>query len=376
MADQLRVAIVGLGAVARAVHLPILRRRTDRFSLAAICDLSPSALNAVGDRFDVPDDRRFDDLARMLESVEADVLVVLTSGSHTAEILLGLDHGLSVFTEKPLAYTRREVAEIEEALSGRRDRLMLGYMKTYDPAVSMAAEATAGRGRPRSVEVTVLHPTAESQLVNSDLDPIIVDGAEKAVEGVRRLSQELETEALGPAAGELGALYSHVLLGSVVHDLAVMRSLGVEVEEVVHAERWPAEAHPPSVAISARSGDGVRVSIRWHYLAGYPAYREEVRWHDERGSIELTFPAPYLLRAPTTLRIRSGSEGSTDSRVFRSPVESFEEELLAMYRMVVDGEVPLSGTAEGMADIVTCQGVARRVGEAEGVTVGGEAGSG
>ncbi|MBA2373413.1 MAG: gfo/Idh/MocA family oxidoreductase, partial [Chloroflexi bacterium] len=40
--EPLRVAVIGLGAVAQAVHLPLLDRLTDRFRVAAIADLSPS----------------------------------------------------------------------------------------------------------------------------------------------------------------------------------------------------------------------------------------------------------------------------------------------------------------------------------------------
>lgn len=375
MADQVRVAIVGLGVVARAVHLPILTRRSDRFRLAGICDLSPTALAVAGERFGIPPRLRFRNLDEMLSAVDADVLAVLTSGSHSFEITRGLASGMAVFTEKPLAYTRREVSELEEAVEDRADRLMLGYMKVHDPAVAAAARETAGRGRPRSVEVSVLHPTAASQLVHSDMDPHHVDLDPEIREELDHASRALEREALGPAAEALGRVYSGVLLGSVVHDLAVMRALGVEIAEVDHIERWPTGVHPPSLAISARSSDGVRVCIRWHYLEGYPTYREEVRWHGQSGSVELTFPAPYLLRAPTILRVISGSEDAVIERVFRSPVEAFEEELLALHRMVVDGEAPPSGLAQGKADIVTCQQIAVRLGEAEGVAVGGEAGS-
>lgn len=186
-------------------------------------------------------------------------------------------------------------------------------------------------------------------------------------------NRELEKQALGAAADALGSLYSGVLLGSVVHDLAVMRTLGVKLDVVDRAERWPAEAFPPSVSVQGRSAEGVSVSIRWHYLESYPQYREEVRWHDNEGSVELVFPSPYLLHAPTELMVRSGTTEGTYEERFQSPVDAFDEELKAFHAMVTAGEPPRSGVAEGAEEVVTCLKIAGRLAAEESVTLGGEA---
>lgn len=370
MSDRVRLAIVGLGAVARAVHLPILKRRSDLFEIAGVFDLSPIASAHVGDRFGV--EAQFDDLETMLDTTEPDALAVLNSGSHTEAILAGLARDLPVFCEKPVAYTMREAEEIINQLDGREAMLMVGYMKAYDPAVVAAEKLVAGR-RARSVEVVVLHPSTQSQLATSELEPEPVVVPQEVMSRLRGLSRELQREALGGAAEELGDVYSTVLMGSVVHDLAVMRSLGVVVAHVDHAERWPAKSLDTSVAVSARTTDDVRISIRWHLLPGYPSYREEVRWHDETGSIELIFPSPYLLRAPTELRSSVALDGGADHRLVRSNVEAFEEELLAFHTMVTDAVPPINGIAEGLQDIRTCQRIAARLAERERLDLGGEA---
>ena len=40
----LRIGVIGCGLIAQVMHLPYLRELSDRFSLEAICDLSPSVL--------------------------------------------------------------------------------------------------------------------------------------------------------------------------------------------------------------------------------------------------------------------------------------------------------------------------------------------
>lgn len=372
MTQPIRVAIVGLGAVARAVHLPILRRLRDLFELSAICDISAASRAHCGDRFGFPRERQFSELETMLESVETDALMVLTSGSHSREVLAGLERDLVVFCEKPLAYTRREAEEIEGALGGARDRLMIGYMKLYDPAVEAAAELVGERETPRAVDVTVLHPSAGAQLASSHHSPVSDDLSLEMAEALAGAERKLEQEALGEAADGIGPVYSGVMLGSVVHDLAVLRALGITLAEIDHVERWPEGAHPPSLKIAARTGDGVRVGIDWHYLEGYPEYREEIRWHDSRGSVELVFPTPYRLHAPTSLHVRDSSGDAVNEIHRHSPVEAFERQLLAFHAMATDGGEPKAGAVEGAADIWTCQRMAARLAESEKLIIGGE----
>ena len=375
MSDRIRIAVVGLGTVARAVHLPLLSRRTDLFDIAGVCDLSTAALATVGERFGVPARCRFNDLEQMLDGVEADAVAVLTSGSHTATVLSVLDRGMAVLCEKPLATTRREADAMAAAVGGRNDRLMLGYMKLYDPAVRRAAELLAA-GHTRAADVTVLHPSGEAQLATSELGPGVFPLPPDLAARARAAQRDLDAQALGDAAAAtLGPLYSQVLLGSVVHDLAVLRGLGIEITTVDHAQRWPVHSVPGSLAFSGRTDGGVRVSLRWHYLRDYPVYRERVHCHQERGSVELEFPSPYVLRAPTVLHHVTASGDGAGTWRFESFVEAFEEQLLAFHRMVTTGAPPAAGVAEGRADIVTCQRIAARIAVGEGLAVTGEAAS-
>jgi len=48
---RVRLGVVGLGAVAQAVHLPLVTRRRDLFEVTAVCDLSAALAERVTDRF-------------------------------------------------------------------------------------------------------------------------------------------------------------------------------------------------------------------------------------------------------------------------------------------------------------------------------------
>lgn len=359
---------MGLGAVAQAVHLPLLAKHPERFRIDALCDVSPGTRDGVAARYGVPAERLFATAGELFAAPGLDAVAILTSGSHAGLAAAATGAGLAVFCEKPLAYALGEVDELAAA----EPVLQLGYMKVYDPAVERAAAALATRPAPRSVEVTVLHPPSAPQLAHAGLLPLAGDvGADVLDRLVAEEAAVLE-RALGDSPTWLAQVYADVLLGSVVHDLAVLRALTGAQLEIEDADVWPGEA-AGSLSLAGRFPSGARVSIRWHYLERYPAYREEVRIHDERGSVELVFPAPYLLHAPTVLTVVDADEEAERVTSTRSTVEAFERQWLAFEALVREGEPPRAGIAEGREDILVCQAAARALAARHDVELGGEA---
>jgi myo-inositol 2-dehydrogenase/D-chiro-inositol 1-dehydrogenase len=371
MTDPIRLGIAGLGAVAQAVHLPILERLSDRFRIAAVADVSPHLLEVIGERFRVPAASRFASLNAMVDGAELEALMILTSGSHGEAILRGLEAGLAVFVEKPLAWTLAEADVIGAHLAAKpAGRLQVGYMKLYDPAVEQAAAAVAERDRVgaiRSIDVRVLHPSPARQLAHAHLLPPPTDIALETLAAFHAEDERLHAIALGPGAGPFGRLYADVVLGSIVHELAVMRALAGDPVAIDGVDAWPPDVWPASVSISGRLGDGARFTIRWHYLPDHPAYREEVRVVTDYAAIELEFPSPWLLNAPTPLRVSTLDGVDRTDVEFRSVREAFERELLAFHSLVVDGTPARAGLAEGRADIVTSQRVIGRLAALTGV---------
>ena len=142
----LRVGVIGAGAVTSTIHLPILTRRRDLFEVAGLYDLNLGAVNALGERFGISTEKRFSDVAEMFSNTELDAVLILNSGSHADLVKLALQAGLEVFCEKPLAYTKRELHEIREALKQSKNHLMIGYMKSHDPSVKRTAELITKEG--------------------------------------------------------------------------------------------------------------------------------------------------------------------------------------------------------------------------------------
>src|SRR3989440_11068139 len=114
------------------MHLHYLRELSDRFEIAALCDLSRTVVDSVGEAYGV--ERRFTDWTALLE-VPMDAVLVLTTGSHEPMAVAAAQAGRHVFIEKPIALSEAEGQAIIAAGKKAGVRLMVGYMKRYDPAV-------------------------------------------------------------------------------------------------------------------------------------------------------------------------------------------------------------------------------------------------
>jgi predicted dehydrogenase len=387
----IRLGVLGLGAVAQVVHLPLLARRPDLFTVAAICDLSPEVTDAMGQRYGIPTTGRFGALDDMLDAGGLDAVMILARGSHAPAVHAAFDRRLPVFCEKPLAYT---TAEVDALIAAEPDLghppILVGYMKQYDLAVIEAARVLADIDDIRCIEATVLHPTGASQLAFARVvGPSAPLPAQLTAAGDAE-DRTLWNSALGGADEATWRAYRGALVSSLAHELSIMRSFGTAPATVDFVDIWRQSSryaerdpgrdrksfgdHPPSITAVGTLPAGGRYSLAWHYLPDFPAYRETVRVVHGQGTVELVFPSPYLLQAPTELTI-SGRDGDAERRVLRrSTTEAFETQLEAFHAMVRDGVAPRSGMADGRADILDCQRFVAAFAAHTGLAVGGEVG--
>jgi predicted dehydrogenase len=318
-----RVAVVGLGHVARHVHLPLLAKLDGHFEVTAVCDAQPGYASDVARRLGIRGSGVFSDARSMFGCGEFEAVLLLTSGSHASLAVEALKRGYPVFCEKPLAHTADEAALV----AGAGDRLMLGYMKQYDPAVTEAVGALDPSAI-RHIDVSVLHPP--ERFPETDWTP-----------SARALPRS--NPPTPPAhTGDREHWEYRAVLDSACHDVALIRLLaGVAELEVDAAVSWSARGvEPGSLEFSGPLPRG-RYTVRWHFLPDYPEYEERVRVHTEDGTHDLSFTNPYFF---------GGDSG-------------FERELLAFHSFVTTGAPPLSSTAEGTADIRTAVAVLRALGK-------------
>ncbi|WP_308797307.1 Gfo/Idh/MocA family protein [Agromyces silvae] len=376
--SRIRVAVIGLGAISRTAHLPLIARNAEQFELAALVDLSAERAAGVAARHGVPGSACFRSAAELAEAVEAgrlavDAAILATAGSHGADTLRLVQAGIRVLAEKPLSYSLAELDALRDAAGSRgidlADWVRVGYMKEYDPAVARARELLDGVEL-RAVRVEVMHPLDGAQLAFAHLPAPPADVSGDALAAATATTAAVVDGAVGAELpARLRTLYTNVILGSIVHDIGVLRQLTGGLGEVRIAEHWGARM-PGSLHLRGRlARDETPWSIDWHYIDGYPQYRETITFHHEHGTIELEFGVPYVLNLPTVLRVTSAEPGlgATVSESRWMQEEAFENELQALAALV-RGERPAGASVdEAEADVRTGQRMLRALARSEDV---------
>ena len=180
--------------------------------------------------------------------------------------------------------------------------------------------------------------------------------------------------AIGTETGTVfRSLYTDVIAGSLIHDISLLRSLLGPITSIDSAAQWGQGADAGSLEFGGTIGNSARVHMHWHYLADYPDYHETVRIHHSTGTLELEFTVPYLLNAPTELRIVARAGAGESRSVVRDVTEAFESELIAFHRLAAEGIAAPTGIAEGRVDLVTALQLGRALAASQNITIGGEA---
>ncbi|MGH2369941.1 MAG: Gfo/Idh/MocA family protein, partial [Chloroflexota bacterium] len=104
--DRVKIALVGCGSIARAMHLPGITTIEEMGlgQLVAVCDTVEEMARTAAERFGVP--RFFSSLEALFAGADFDLLVNTTPiPQHVPVTLAALRAGKHVYTQKPMAST-------------------------------------------------------------------------------------------------------------------------------------------------------------------------------------------------------------------------------------------------------------------------------
>ena len=106
----IRVAVIGLGAIAQTAHLPVLAKMRG-VQVAALCDNDGAKARSLAQRFGVRD--TFTDIEELLEVPDIDAVIVCTPNHlHEVHVLSALRAKKHVLCERPLGLNARAVERI------------------------------------------------------------------------------------------------------------------------------------------------------------------------------------------------------------------------------------------------------------------------
>ena len=170
MTRRLKVGVVGAGVIAQVMHLHYLRELSDRFEIAALCDISGENADNNAQRYHVV--KTFSDWREMVNDNEIDAVFILTSGSHAPIAIEAAKAGKHILVEKPMCFSVAEGLEMKAAAEAAGVTLMVAYPKRYDPAFERFREVALNVAEPRLMRVTTFESPFLPYIGHYSLAPV------------------------------------------------------------------------------------------------------------------------------------------------------------------------------------------------------------
>lgn len=342
MSRILKVGVMGCGEIAQISHMPFLQE-LPYYEISAICDLSPSVVEQLGDKYHVPN--RYIDFNEMVKQDDLDIVLV-TNKNHAAPAIAAMENGKHVFVEKPIAFNLRQADEMIRAANKNRVKLLVGYMKRYDPAYEMMKQLVEKLGK---IHLIRMHEFAGTYEINreiydliraSDLDPNVLKDATQQ-------NQEDILEDIGPKRTDLLDLHD-IMIHLCIHDISVLHGLFGLPEKIICAQMFDNNF----VTALMEYKNGVHLTWESGNLVTLVDWDEQITVFASDKSLELKFPFPYLKNAATILLIRENEGKSASSRrIVTSYDEAFKREWRHFYDCIVHDRQPTTGAADARKDL-------------------------
>ena len=107
--------------------------------IAVICDSNPENLRAAGERYGIPEEKRFTDYMDIVRDPRIEVVTVAVPDQQHCRLSCDLLRaGKHVLCEKPLALTREDLREIIRAADESGRKFMVGQICRFTPAFEKA----------------------------------------------------------------------------------------------------------------------------------------------------------------------------------------------------------------------------------------------
>lgn len=129
--EKLRVGLLGVGAIAQVVHLPVLSQLED-VELVAVCDVDQPRARAIASRFGIPNVWGNDDIVFQSDDVDA-IIICSPNYLHEQQAIAGLESGKHVLVEKPLAITAEAAQRVIDVAERTGRTLMIAMNNRYRP---------------------------------------------------------------------------------------------------------------------------------------------------------------------------------------------------------------------------------------------------
>lgn len=142
MPDNLKIGILGCGAVAKERHIPSFMKIKNKVILQAACDRNESLAKEVARGHGIP--KVYTDISEMLAKENLDVVdICVPQQIHAPLAIQALEHGCHVLIEKPMALKTSECDQMIEASHRNGVKLCIVHNVLFHPPFLKARELVA-----------------------------------------------------------------------------------------------------------------------------------------------------------------------------------------------------------------------------------------
>jgi predicted dehydrogenase len=169
LSDNLKVAVIGTGAVANDAHFPSWRKISG-VSIVAVCDINKTIAENTARRWQIS--HYYTDVGELLKNEKPDIIDICTPpNAHLSIISESIEAGCHIVCEKPLAMNLEDTRQIEDLYKNRENqatKFNISYSMLYHPQLLALLEWVARRdaGDILNVDIKCLHPNDEEMLAN------------------------------------------------------------------------------------------------------------------------------------------------------------------------------------------------------------------
>lgn len=344
----MKVGVIGLGEVSQLMHLPILQDLSDKFTVQAISDVSPSLVAYVAEKYHIPE--TYLDAEELIAKADIELVLILSPDQyHGAHIKAALKRGIHAFVEKPPALDPAELRELMELEKKHPEQIvMVGYMRRYSSGFLKMQEIMKDGGAPQYARFRDLIQEAPFY-IRQTRAPYYPEDVPQAVirEGAARRRAHLDA-AIGADASDDQRTTYQMMTGLGVHSFSAMRELFGMPREIL------------SVATAANGQHVVLVMQFDGFLGIYELVNNLDVVHfdasfevlQQSRKLHLKFETPYLRYQPTTLQVVESDQNETKTinygPDYRDP---FRLELEELYDCIKTKRRPKTVLADAVEDL-------------------------
>ncbi|MBZ0294693.1 MAG: Gfo/Idh/MocA family oxidoreductase [Anaerolineae bacterium] len=344
---KLRVGIVGCGEATQILHLPSLYQLRDKFEAVALCDISRTVMNGVGNAWQIPAEKRFLDYQELIAQDDVDAVLIANPNAYHKEIILAaISAGKHVLVEKPMCITLEDADEIIAADAVSDCVVQVGTMRRYSPSFVSACQLVKEM---EDINLCQVHDVIgrNSQFIEATSNVIHADDiTSDQIEALRQRTNESITAAIGVVPDALRNTYN-LLLGLSTHDISAMRELIGMPERVLYA----AQKYNGG-CITAAFDYGTFIC---HFETGTNAVAEfnaYLQVNSRERVVRVEYDTPYVRNLPIYLEVldANGRHGVKRTRQ-HTWSDPFVEEWLAFYDNVMNKKTPKTSPQDFRHDL-------------------------